>query len=191
MKDPREIGRIARNESQRALPIERLKTIKKLTGDFQVRLHSEPDTDQFVHFVRRANSERCRTDPRNGEPRWPFPNRQTADGAPLESLVFRDSENGAGNVSARLDQDELSRFLRLFRGDCTSDAGGVVRQVQSRSQCRSPYQARPDFWPNFRLTVAPPFREIGTFKLVGIDRQNRIRLLRQPFALVRRLESNR
>jgi len=33
MKDAREIGRIARDESQRALLIKRLETIKELTGD--------------------------------------------------------------------------------------------------------------------------------------------------------------
>src|SRR5205814_8359996 len=65
MKDARKIGGIAGNESQRALVIERLKTVEELTGDFQVRFHSKADQHEFIDFFRCANGECCRSDASN------------------------------------------------------------------------------------------------------------------------------
>src|SRR5260370_34596961 len=133
MENTRKIGRIPRNKSQRALPIECLETIKQLAGDFQVRLHPEPDENQFVHFIRRSNGERGGTNPRDNESRYAFPDRQTADGALLESLIVTNHANDAGNIAARLDQDELASLSRLICGSGASDAHCVMRQIQSRS----------------------------------------------------------
>src|SRR5205807_2803655 len=133
MKNAREIGWIARNEPQRTLAIERLETVEELTSDFQVRLHPEPYENQLVHFIWRSNGQRRWSHPGDSKSLRSLPNWQTADGSLLESLVAGDHPNRAGDIAAGLNQDELSCVSRLIRGYSTSDARGVVRQLQSRS----------------------------------------------------------
>ena len=61
MKNARKVGGITRNESQRALLIESLETIEQLPRNFQVWFHAQTHQDEFIHFFRRANGERCWT----------------------------------------------------------------------------------------------------------------------------------
>src|SRR5260370_13190485 len=114
MENTRKIGRIPRNKSQRAFPIECLETIKQLAGDFQVRLHPESHQNQFVHFIRRSNGEGGGTNPRDSKSRCPFPNWQTANGTLLKNLIVTSHANDAGNIPASLDQDNFPSFSRLI-----------------------------------------------------------------------------
>ena len=96
-----------------------------------------------------------------------------------------------GNITAPLDQDKLLHLSRVVRSERASDAYCVARQVESRSRRGSADQARPNFWPNVWLILAPPLRQIGAFELIDVNRQNGVCLLRQPLAFARGLERKR
>src|ERR1043166_6652718 len=185
-----EVRWIARNQSQRALPIERLKTIEELTGDFQIEFHSKPNANQLVHFRGRSDSQGRRANTRDGKTR-PFPDGQPADEAFPEIFILFNRANNARNVTASFDQDEFTDFAGFLSGESASDPGRVARQIQPWSLGGRAYQTRPDGRPAVRLIFAPTFWQMGAFELVGIDRQDRFGFLGQPFAFRRRLKDKR
>src|SRR5213592_765252 len=110
MENARKIGRIARDESQRALAIERLETIEELARDFQVWFHPKANENQLVHFIEGTDSQRRRSNPGDGKVWRSFPDWQTADRTLFERLVGCDHSNSAGDITAGLDQEKLSRL---------------------------------------------------------------------------------
>src|SRR5437867_3897624 len=100
MKCTDEAWGIARNQAESAFPILRLKPFEKLSGEFEVEMHSQSHLDEFIHFIRSAYGQRCRTDARDCQVR-PFPNSQAADGAPSECFVLRDRADDRRDIVSR------------------------------------------------------------------------------------------
>src|SRR5205823_3843515 len=86
MEHPRQVRRAARNQTQRALLVERLKPVEQLAGNFQIEIDSEPNADQFVDFTRSADGESARADARECEVGF-FPHCNAAESAPMKFFV--------------------------------------------------------------------------------------------------------
>src|ERR1700730_7137137 len=130
MKDAREIGRIARDETQGAFAVERLKAIEKLSGDLKIKLHSQTHAHQFIYFSGRAERERGRSNSRHRQ-LGTLPYGQSAHGAPFKALISPDGIDNVRNIAACLDQNEFTRSPAIARNGA-SDADGVTRQIQHR-----------------------------------------------------------
>src|SRR5882757_7703322 len=139
MENAGQIRWITGYEPQRALGIESLETIEQLPGDFQVRLHSQPDEYQLIYFFWRANGERCRPDAGDrkirleggtlGRAGLSLPNGQTVEvvRAPLKILVLGDCTNNLRKTATGLDEVELFGLAGFVRRERAGDARCIAR----------------------------------------------------------------
>src|ERR1700730_4617004 len=127
MKYAREIGRIARDETQGAFAVERLKAIEKLSRDLKIKLHSQTHAHQFIYFCGRSKRERGRSDSRHCQ-LGSLPYRQPANGASFKAFVLCDGMDDRRNIAARLDQNKFTRSPAIAR-DCSGHAHSVTRQI--------------------------------------------------------------
>src|SRR5882762_9406616 len=107
MKHARQIRRITRDQTQRALLVQCLEAVEQLSGDFKIDIDAETDPNELINLARSADGERARTDLRQREIRF-FPNRQTALVPSMKFLVSPSRANDRRDVASIFDQDEFA-----------------------------------------------------------------------------------
>src|SRR5207302_4559606 len=99
MKQMRQVGRIARDQSERALLVQGLEPVEQLPGDFKIDIDAETDAHQLIDFGGSAGRKRGGADLGEREIRL-FPYLYAAERALVKFFVASRSPNDLGNVAA-------------------------------------------------------------------------------------------
>src|SRR4051812_32633879 len=98
MKYAGEVGGVTGDNANRAFAVERLEMRKQLAVNLQIRLHSKSYPHELIHFVGRADCERCRTHLRYGQI-GTLPECEAANGFAFKRLVLGQRASNRGNIA--------------------------------------------------------------------------------------------
>src|ERR1700736_1166608 len=185
MEHSRQIGRVPRDQTQRAFLIQRLEPIKQLSGDLEIDIDAEPNTNQLIHLAGGSDRECARTNLGKGEVRF-FPHSQSTKSTPMEFFVVLNGPNHLREVAAIFNKGEFPDSAIIRAGGCARDSDRIARKIEGRRARSRSDEAVPNGLVSIGLFLLPALEEIAALELFDVDRQNRLRLLRQPLALARR-----